>query len=251
MCRKSDQYQARIQLWAAGHNPAGRNYNGPSHADQDHYSAIFLARWCFFERIAPGIMVGCRPGFQTAGSRQFAPFRPLSGQLGSQVMPEPKDHTQDRNFIEDILRRVPGFRGYLEKEYRRESDDLQRDALADRLQRAKRSIDDASRQLVEAGQIDVLPQFDRMRGQLDKLIGRIRGAVQGYSGFFDLVRVDEPLLERVYEHDLAMMDQVDQLGQKIEQLPEQTEPSVQPIMDLIDQLQQRWDEREDMLKGLK
>jgi len=166
-------------------------------------------------------------------------------------MPEPKDHTQDRNFIEDILRRVPGFRGYLEKEYRRESDDLQRDALADRLQRAKRSIDDASRQLVEAGQIDVLPQFDRMRGQLDKLIGRIRGAVQGYSGFFDLVRVDEPLLERVYEHDLAMMDQVDQLGQKIEQLPEQTEPSVQPIMDLIDQLQQRWDEREDMLKGLK
>lgn len=172
-------------------------------------------------------------------------------------MPEPKDHTRDRNFVEDILRRVPGFRGYLEKEYRRASDDLQRDALADRLGRAKRAIDEASRRLVDAGQIDTLPAMDRMRGKLDALIGRIRGAVQGYSGFFDLVRVDEPLLERVYEHDVALMDQAEALALRIEQLPERPDTGDNlgragaDVMSQIDAMQQRWDQREDMLKGLK
>ena len=60
-------------------------------------------------------------------------------------MPEPRDHTEDRNWIEAVLRYVPGFRGYLEKEYRRESDDLQRDWLADRLQRSKRAINASAR----------------------------------------------------------------------------------------------------------
>ncbi len=167
-------------------------------------------------------------------------------------MPEPKDHTRDRNFVENILRWVPGFRGYLEKEYRRASDDLQRDWLADRLQRAKRAIDAVSRPLADAGQIDVLPQVDRLRGRLDKLIGRIRGAVQGYSGFFDLVRVDEALLERVYERDVALMEQVEALAATVEQLPPdgpQIAERLPEIFALLDDAERRWDAREDMLRG--
>ena len=38
-------------------------------------------------------------------------------------MKDASEHAKDRNWIEDILRVVPGFRGYLEKEYRRESDE--------------------------------------------------------------------------------------------------------------------------------
>ena len=39
-------------------------------------------------------------------------------------------------FVETILRYIPGFRGYLEKEYRRDADALQRQWLTDRLKRA-------------------------------------------------------------------------------------------------------------------
>ncbi len=169
-------------------------------------------------------------------------------------MPEPRDHTEQRNLVESILRHIPGFRGYLEKEYRRESDDLQRDWLADRLQRSKRAIDELSRPLADAGQIDLLPQVDRLRGRLDKLIGRIRGAVQGYSGFFDLVRVDEELLDRVYEHDVALMGQVDVLARAVEELPEKQEKLAALLPDLLrqtDELERLWDVREDMLKGLE
>ena len=169
-------------------------------------------------------------------------------------MPEPRDHTEHRGVIETILRYIPGFRGYLEKEYRRESDDLQRDWLADRLQRSKRAIDELSRPLADAGQIDLLPQVDRVRGRLDKLIGRIRGAVQGYSGFFDLVRVDEELLDRIYEHDSALMQEVDALAEAVESLPDQQQKLAALLPEVLrqtDELERLWDVREDMLKGLE
>ncbi|MHC4399098.1 MAG: coiled-coil domain-containing protein [Planctomycetota bacterium] len=169
-------------------------------------------------------------------------------------MPEPKEHAKRRNWVETVLRYIPGFRGYLEKEYRRESDELQRQWLADRLQRSKRAIDELARPLADAGKIDALPQIDRLRGRLDKLIGRIRGAMQGYSGFFDLVRIREDLLDRVYEHDVALMEQVDALARRIEELPDQPDQiasGVPELLDQIDTLEQKWDVREDMLDGLE
>jgi hypothetical protein len=169
-------------------------------------------------------------------------------------MPEPKEHAEHRNWLESILRYIPGFRGYLEKEYRRDSDELQRQWLADRLQRSKRAIDDLTRPLADAGRIDALPQVDRLRARLDKLISRIRGAMQGYSGFFDLVRVREDLLDRVYEHDVGLMQRVDALGQAIEEMPDapgSIAERVPELLEQIDALEEQWDVREDMLQGLE
>ncbi len=169
-------------------------------------------------------------------------------------MPQPKDHAVKRNFLETVLRYVPGFQGYLEREYRRESDELQRNWLADRLQRSKRAIDDLARQLADAAQIDVLPQIDRLRARLDRLAGRIRGAMQGYSGFFDLVRIDVSLLDRVYEHDAALNEQVDAFAQAAEQLAgkqDQVSTAASELLRRIDEVERHWDAREDMLKGVK
>ena len=55
--------------------------------------------------------------------------------------------------IERVLRHIPGFRGYLEKDYRQESDYLLRDFMANRIQKAKRGLDDFMRSLVDQGQI--------------------------------------------------------------------------------------------------
>lgn len=168
-------------------------------------------------------------------------------------MPDPSRHAKDRNWIESILRNVPGFRGYLEKEYRRESDELQREWLADRLARSKRAIGDLTRPLADAGQIDVLPEIDRLRGRLDKLIGRIRGAMQGYSGFFDLVRIREAELERIYEYDMQLIADVDTLATAVEKLsggPQEIAAGLPSLYEQIDALERKWDQREDILKGL-
>jgi hypothetical protein len=174
--------------------------------------------------------------------------------MREKTMLDPSEHQEKRTAIENVLRKIPGFKGYLEKEYRRKSDDLQRDWLADRLERSKRAIDAATRPLADAGLIDVLPRVDLLRGRLDKLIARIRGAMQGYSGFFDLVQVNEDLLDAVYDHDVALMDQVDVLAQTVEKLPTSPDEIAAALPDLggqIDALEREWDHRTDMLKGLE
>ncbi|MBN1589310.1 MAG: hypothetical protein JW888_07330 [Pirellulales bacterium] len=169
-------------------------------------------------------------------------------------MPEPRDHAENRNIIERILRHIPGFRGYLEKEYRRDSDELQRIWLADRLQRSKRAIDEAARPLVDTGQIDLLPQVDRLRGRLDKFIWQLRSAMQGYTGFFDLVRIDEAVLDRVYELDVALMEDVQTLAIAIEALPSrggELGTALPELLNQIDNLESQWSIRVDTLKGLE
>ena len=170
------------------------------------------------------------------------------------AMPEPKSHSEHRNWIERILRHIPGFKGYLEKEYRRDSDALQRQYLADCLQRAKTGLDGFSRALADAGQLDQLPMCDRLRAKIDKSIGRIRGAMQGYSGFFDLVRVDEALLDRTYEYDLKLLEKVESFAEAVNKLGGSTaKPSeaIPPLLAQIDELDHAWNQRHDILKGLE
>ena len=94
-------------------------------------------------------------------------------------MPDPRQHAENRGYIESFLRVIPGFRGYLEKEYRRESDALARAWLVENLDKGKNILDNWGRILVDAGQIDALPQIDRIRSRVDKVMSRIKGAVQG------------------------------------------------------------------------
>jgi hypothetical protein len=171
-------------------------------------------------------------------------------------MPEPREHLRERNWLETLLHKIPGFRGYLDKENRRESDALARQWLADRLQRSKRALDDHTRAFADRGQIAQLPQYDRLRGRVDKLIGRIRGAMHGYSGVFDLVRVDEALLDRVYEHDVILMERVENVASSVENLKASPgESDAAALLDSVskelDEVERAWDRREDLLKGLE
>jgi hypothetical protein len=168
-------------------------------------------------------------------------------------MPDPKKHAEGRGWIESIARWIPGFRGYLEKSYRRESDRLQREFLANRLQRSKQGVNDYTLTLTNAGQIDQLPACDQMRSRLDRLISRLRGSVSGYSGFFDFVQKDEDELDEVYAHDHSLISETDALADRLEHLTTATEPAavlMPQLLRQIDALEKQVDKREDMLRGL-
>jgi len=168
-------------------------------------------------------------------------------------VPDPQHHAEGRGWIESILRHIPGFKGYLEKSYRRESDRLQREWLADRLQRAKQGVNDYELALTNAGKIDELPRVEQMRSRLDRVISRLRGSVSGYSGFFDFVQVNEDDLDDAYALDHALISEVDALGERMEALPATTEPATQvvpPLLAQIDSIESKVDQREDLLRGI-
>lgn len=168
-------------------------------------------------------------------------------------MVDPSRHSEDRNWFESILRKIPGFHGYLEKQYRRESDLLARTWMADRLEKSKPGLDNCMRRLVDEARLSDLPKLDRIRSKLDHLIGRFRSAPAGYSGLFDYVKVREDRLDQVYQHDLQMMKEVTSLGEAIEAMPTSTEALdmlAASIIKQIDDVSRMFDERGNLLEGL-
>jgi hypothetical protein len=77
--------------------------------------------------------------------------------------------------------------------------------------------------------------------------------MQGYSGVFDLVRVDAHVLDRVYAHDAALVDDVDRLAEGIETMNLKTETGdtiVPALLERIDAIEEAWNAREEILKGM-
>jgi len=168
-------------------------------------------------------------------------------------VPDPQKHADSRGYIESFLRYIPGFRGYLEKDFRQESDYLIRTHMADKIRDSKRGLDDYMRAMVEQAQIDAMPILERVRTRLDKFESTIRSQVRGYSGFFDFVTVNTDLLDQVYQHDLAMVDQVEGLTKDLNSLAAKNDtPSVvaNDLLSKIDDAEKRFAKRGEMLQGL-
>jgi hypothetical protein len=53
----------------------------------------------------------------------------------------------------------------------------------------------------DAGKLGVLASFDRLDGQVDGLAQAIRFADYGASGFFDVVKIREEELDKLYQFD--------------------------------------------------
>ncbi len=117
----------------------------------------------------------------------------------------------EKNLLERLADAIPGLKGYREKESRRDTDKRFRDYLADRIDRARGSLHELKRTLVNQGKLDGLAELDRLSQKLFQSANQIRHASYGYSGFFDQVKIQENELDRIYEHDLSMLTDVEAL----------------------------------------
>lgn len=126
---------------------------------------------------------------------------------------------EQRNWLERLGEKIPGYKGYQDRELRRDVDRLQREHLAAELGRIKTAARRLARDYTDAGKIGLLHLFDRLDRRLDGLSQAVRFANYGYSGFFDVVKVNEAELERLYKFDLAMIEEVGSLAGEVAALP--------------------------------
>ena len=131
--------------------------------------------------------------------------------------------------LEQLVAKVPGYKGYKEKEMRREADKLLREQLARQFEEQRRRIPDLQKQLISSGQIGFLDDLDRLKT-----------ASYGYAGFFDAIKVKEEQLDGLYEFDIALMDEVPNVAAGINQVSEALaakEGVAETIADLVSTIQ--------------
>src|SRR5512139_3450326 len=96
---------------------------------------------------------------------------------------------------------IPGFRGYKEKEIRRESDRLIRNHLNLKLSAAKTDLRSIFQKLADRRYLDVTTDMDRLVAKMDRVTEKVNHAPYGYTGFFDAVKVKEQNLDRMIDFD--------------------------------------------------
>ena len=149
-----------------------------------------------------------------------------------------------RNILEELGAKIPGFRGYLEREMRREVDKMQRDWLAGQVDRARFAINGKIRDWTRGARLENLDRAGSIEKGLDRLANRIRHADYGSSGFFDAIKIGEAELDRLYEFDLALSESVEYLALQVEQLPDSAdEQMLSRLLDATESADRKFDER--------
>ena len=147
-----------------------------------------------------------------------------------------------QNWLEKIANAIPGFKGYREKELRRDSDRLQREYLSSRLEECKRGLNEIGSAATRGGDLDIINDVETARKRLDKAVARIRYADRGYAGFFDAIKVDEAVLGRVYEFDLGLLSGVEAVASAAD---------AKAMAAAVYAIDQRLADREAILGGIK
>ena len=165
---------------------------------------------------------------------------------------------EERRLFERILSVLPGFKGYKEKELRRESDRLVRDHLYRRLREGEDLLKEFFQRLSDRRAYGVLEEVDRLVMIFDRVKARIDHASYGYSGFFDVLKVDEKDLEEMLSFDERLIKAVEEIFEETKALREVDVEKVgdirrhlEVIRSSLKELEETFNRRKEKILGVK
>jgi len=137
--------------------------------------------------------------------------------------------------LERLLKGLPGIRGYVDKELRRDADKRLRDLIASQLEEQKHALLDIQNKLLKGGGLAWLDDVDSVVQKLQTLIDRVKTASYGYAGLFDAVKIREAELDALNKFDVALAGRVVVVENAVKALADAVS-SKQNIQALVDQL---------------
>lgn len=116
-----------------------------------------------------------------------------------------------RGGLEELLARIPGFRGYLDKATRRTADRMLRDYIAFMLSSRVQRLVALENRLLNEGGLRHMSETASVKSKLQHYRDRVAAAMPGYSGFDSAVKIEAEELELLYSFDEAQIQYVDRL----------------------------------------
>ncbi len=154
--------------------------------------------------------------------------------------------------VENWMARIPGVRTYREREHRRETDKKLREHLASRLQETRSQLKKVILDLSTKGQTESLGKLDRLSSHFQQMADTIRYASYGYSGIFDLEKIREDELNRLYTFDLLLVDDLERIQKSVEEIgpassPAEREKKVEETETFLGSLETKFNQRKEFM----
>ncbi len=159
--------------------------------------------------------------------------------------------------LEKLALSIPGFKGYKEKEIRRETDRLLRQHIASILEEARGLIKETQITVMQKGKIGLLDDLERAIMKLQNTIDRLKTAPYGYSGFFDAVKIREEELDALYNFDLSILERAQAMLSSAKSLKETAEkgeelvPAINNIISEADSLMTTFLKRQEAVMNFR
>ena len=160
----------------------------------------------------------------------------------------------DMSLISRIAMYIPGYRGYRERNLRRDEDRAVRNELARAISGAKSDLAEAQRELASSNP-DLMMDVERIRTKADRYQTDVKKAFNGYSGFLDNVKITAEDLDRVVKWDGQLVDDIEDLRQITQTVLEKTDDGSLTKADLrgteklLDKMIEDYGARDAVMKG--
>jgi hypothetical protein len=126
---------------------------------------------------------------------------------------------EERGLIKKIQLFIPGFRGYRLREDLRAADNLLRIQLANALVSVEQRLNNVKTEMATNYRIKEMEILGALAFRIKELEGKIRHAEQGYSAIAAHLNVRPEEIDRLYEHDLILLEGIRALQAEAEKLP--------------------------------
>jgi hypothetical protein len=120
--------------------------------------------------------------------------------------------------VERLLKGLPGIRGYVDKELRRDADKRVREAIAASLDQSRTALVAVQNNLLKGGGLALMDEVNEAAVALQTLADRIKTASYGYAGLFDPVRIKEAQLDALVRFDQALAREAGAVHARVEAL---------------------------------
>ncbi len=156
----------------------------------------------------------------------------------------------NRDLVDRITAKLPGFDGYVEKSEMYSADTIIRGFMTDRLKRFKSDIHTLSSDLFKDGKTDVLPEIDSLSLNLEKITKLCQYADYGSSGSLSKVKVTEEDMNRLLEYDWRLISRLDDTEKLVEDLRKgegETKAKLRELRDNLRDFERALDDRKNVL----
>jgi hypothetical protein len=156
--------------------------------------------------------------------------------------------------IRSIARIFPGIPSYQEREGLRAQDKVIREQLASRIAEQAGNLQKIMAELTNRAILRPLANLDKLCRKLMRLSDTIRFASYGYAGLFAATAVDEQKLAELYDYDLSLHQEVEELAVAASTLQQRRDDewqidSLKEFEQLVNRLEERINSRKSVFTG--
>jgi len=144
--------------------------------------------------------------------------------------------------FDKILKFIPGYAGYADRQSQRRSDTRLRTRIACELGRYEKVVHARLSKQLAGHDKDLIMELEHCRRLLHTFAARVRYATMGTSGITADKRITETELNEVIRRDLQLMETVAGLGERIEDM------ATKDIITVVDRIEQAFEDRNEYIR---